>query len=48
MAEVEPAYCVKAGDGVADLRVTIDEGPAFTIHSITFEGRGDISNESLL
>ena len=49
-AEVEPSYHVKANAeaGIADLNVTIDEGPVFTIRSINFDGRGDISNESLL
>lgn len=49
-AEVEPAYFVKANsdEGVANLKVTIDEGPAFTIRSIRFDGFGDISHESLM
>jgi len=49
-AEVQPKFHHKEGalEGVADLAVTIDEGPAFTIASIKFDGNGDVSKDALL
>ncbi len=47
--EVQPTFHHKDGasEGVADLVVTIDEGPAFTIASIKFEGAGDVPKDVL-
>jgi outer membrane protein assembly factor BamA len=49
-AEVQPKFHHKddAAEGVADLLVTIDEGSAFTIASIRFEGNGNVSRDVLL
>ena len=49
-AEVQPKFDRKedAREGVADLAVTIDEGIAFTIASIQFEGNGNVSRDVLL
>lgn len=49
-AEVRPKFHHKedAREGVADLAVTIDEGIAFTIGSIQFEGNGNVSRDVLL
>ncbi len=48
-AEVEPKFHLKDGapEGVVDFTVTIDEGNAFTIRSIKFEGNGDVSADAL-
>ena len=48
-AEVEPKFHLKDGapEGVVDFTVTIDEGNAFTIRSIKFEGNGDVSEDAL-
>ena len=49
-AEVEPVYHVKANsdEGVADLKITVDEGALFIVRSINFDGSGDTSDEALL
>jgi outer membrane protein assembly factor BamA len=49
-AEVQPTFHRKDGarEGVADLAVTIDEGPAFTTGSIQFEGNENVSRDVLL
>jgi outer membrane protein insertion porin family len=49
-AAVQPKFHRKDGaeEGVADLEVTIDEGNAFTIASIQFEGNGNVSRDALL
>lgn len=49
-AEVQPTFHRKDGarEGVADLAVTIDEGSAFTIASIQFEGNENVSKDVLL
>jgi outer membrane protein insertion porin family len=49
-AEVQPTFHCKEGEaeGVADLEVTIDEGPVFTIASIKFEGAGNVPRDVLL
>lgn len=49
-AEVQPTFHRKEGarEGVADLAVTIDEGPAFTTGSIQFEGNENVSRDVLL
>ena len=49
-AEVQPKFHRKDGarEGVADLEVTIDEGSAFTIASIQFEGNGNVPRDVLL
>jgi outer membrane protein assembly factor BamA len=49
-AEVQPKFHRKddAAEGVADLAVTIDEGPEFTIASIQFEGNANVSKDALL
>lgn len=48
-AEVEPKFHLKDGaqEGVVDFTVTIDEGHAFTIRSITFEGNGNVPEDAL-
>lgn len=48
-AEIQPTFHRKddAREGVADLAVTIDEGNAFTIASIKFEGNGNVSRDAL-
>lgn len=49
-AEVQPKFNCKEGarEGVADLAVSIDEGSAFTIASIQFEGNGNVPRDVLL
>ena len=49
-AEVQPKFHRKDGarEGVADLAVTIDEGLAFTIASIQFEGNENVSKDVLI
>jgi len=49
-AEVQPTFHRQDGarEGVADLAVTIDEGLAFTIASIQFEGNEKVSKDVLL
>jgi outer membrane protein assembly factor BamA len=49
-AEIQPRFHRKDGapEGVADLAVTIEEGSAFTISSIRFEGNGDVARDALL
>ena len=49
-AEPEPDFHLEAGakEGIADLTVTVDEGQAFTIRSIRFEGNGNVSEDELL
>ena len=47
---VQPKFHRKDGapEGVADLAVTIDEGNAYTIASIQFEGNGNVPTDVLL
>jgi outer membrane protein assembly factor BamA len=49
-AEVQPKFHRKddASEGVVDLAVTIDEGPAFTIAAIKFVGNENVSRDVLL
>jgi outer membrane protein assembly factor BamA len=49
-AEVQPKFHRKDGapEGVADLAVTIDEGNAFTLASIKFDGNENVSKDVLL
>jgi outer membrane protein insertion porin family len=49
-AEVQPTFHHKEGasEGVADFAVTIDEGVAFTVASIRFDGNGSVSRDALL
>jgi outer membrane protein insertion porin family len=47
--EIEPKFRLKDGarEGIVDFVVTIDEGKAFTIRSIKFEGNGDVPTDTL-
>ena len=49
-AELEPSFHLKHGatEGTVDLTVTIDEGQAFSIRSIKFNGNADVPQDSLL
>jgi outer membrane protein insertion porin family len=49
-AEITPDFHLKAGasEGTVDFSVTIDEGHAFTIRSIKFEGNGNVPEDVLL
>lgn len=49
-AEVQPKFHRKDGarEGVADLAVTIEEGAAYTLASIKFEGNGNVPRDVLL
>lgn len=49
-AELEPKFHLKDGarEGIVDLNVAIDEGEAFTIRSIRFEGKGNVSEDALI
>jgi outer membrane protein assembly factor BamA len=49
-AEIQPKFHSKddASEGVVDLAVTIDEGPAFTIAAIKFVGNEEVSRDALL
>jgi len=49
-AEVQPKFNCKEGaqEGVADLAVTIDEGIAYTVASIQFDGNGSVGRDVLL
>jgi outer membrane protein insertion porin family len=49
-ANVSPAFNAIKGsnEGIVDLSVTIYEGQCFLIHSIKFDGNGDVPEESLL
>src|SRR6266481_5139721 len=48
-SELEPNFHLDAGarEGTVDFTVTIDEGQAFTIRTIKFEGNGDVPEDSL-
>jgi outer membrane protein assembly factor BamA len=48
--EVQPTFHHKDGasEGVADFAVTIEEGDAFTIASIQFDGNEKVSRDALL
>jgi outer membrane protein insertion porin family len=47
--EVEPVFKVEPGAeaGVADLLITINEGRSFVLRGVSFEGVGDVPEESL-
>jgi outer membrane protein insertion porin family len=49
-AEVQPRFHSKddGSEGIVDLAVSIDEGPAFTISSIKFVGNENVSRDVLL
>jgi outer membrane protein assembly factor BamA len=49
-ADVEPSFSVKPGapEGTVDLTVTIDEGRAFSLRSIKFDCKCELSQDSLL
>jgi outer membrane protein insertion porin family len=49
-ANLEFIFHVEPGarEGTADLRVTVEEGAAFTVRSIKFEGNANISESDLL
>lgn len=48
-AELDADFHLEAGarEGIADFTVTIDEGHAFTVRAIKFEGNGDVSGDNL-
>jgi outer membrane protein insertion porin family len=49
-AEVQPKFHSKddASEGIVDLAVTIDEGPAYTIAAIKFVGNENVSRDALV
>lgn len=49
-ADVNPTFtAIKGGnEGIVNLSVTIDEGQCFSVHSIDFDGNGDVPQELLL
>lgn len=49
-AELEPKYEAEKGstEGIVNIKTIIDEGPVFTIRSLTFEGNFDLSRDTLL